>query len=126
MAQAILVLNAGSSSLKFSVFLAQGSDFELWLRGQAEALYTEPKFLAKDAAGKAVSEHTWEKGSSIGHEGAIGHLIEFLRGNRSDHQLIAVGHRVVHGGLDFSEPTRLSRDVVARLEKFIPLAPLHQ
>ncbi len=48
-----------------------------------------------------------------------------MRGPR-EHQLAAVGHRVVHGGLEFSEPTRLSRQVVGRLEKFVPLAPLHQ
>ncbi len=126
MAQAILVLNAGSSSLKFSVFLARGAELELWLRGQAEGLYTAPKFAAKDAAGKAVSEHRWEDGASIGHEGAISHLTEFLRGSRGEHQLIAVGHRVVHGGVDFSEPTRVTREVVQKLEKFVPLAPLHQ
>ncbi|HUM13403.1 MAG TPA: acetate/propionate family kinase [Myxococcaceae bacterium] len=126
MAQAILVLNAGSSSLKFSVFLARGDELELWLRGQAEGLYTAPKFAAKDAAGSAVAERRWEEGESIGHEGAISHLIEFLRGSRGDHRLIAVGHRVVHGGVEFSEPTRLTREVVEKLEKFVPLAPLHQ
>jgi acetate kinase len=125
-APAILVLNAGSSSLKFSAFLIRGAELELWLRGQAEALYTDPKFIAKDAAGRTVSEQKWDKGHSIGHEGAIAHLIQFLRSNRGDHQLVAVGHRVVHGGLEFSEPTRLSREVVAQLEKFVPLAPLHQ
>ncbi len=126
MAQAILVLNAGSSSLKFSVFLTRGTEPELWLRGQTEALYSEPRFVAKDAAGKAVSDRGWEKGSAIGHQGAIAHLIQFLRSNRGDHQLVALGHRVVHGGLEFSEPIRLSPEVVSRLEKFVPLAPLHQ
>ena len=56
MADAILVLNAGSSSLKFSVFLCQGTDLEPSLRGQAEGLYTSPRFTAKDATGRAVSE----------------------------------------------------------------------
>jgi acetate kinase len=126
MAEAILVLNAGSSSLKFSVFITRGDELELWLRGQAEGLYTGPSFVAKDAAGKPVSEHRWSKGESIGHDGAIGHLIEFLQSSRGDHRLIAVGHRVVHGGVEFSEPTRVTREVVLKLEKFVPLAPLHQ
>jgi acetate kinase len=126
MAEAILVLNAGSSSLKFSVFIARGAELELWLRGQAEGLYTGPSFVAKDAAGKPVSERRWSEGESIGHDGAIGHLIEFLRSSRGDHRLIAVGHRVVHGGVEFSEPTRVTREVVQKLEKFVPLAPLHQ
>jgi acetate kinase len=126
MAQAILVLNAGSSSLKFSVFLAGGAELELWLRGQAEGLYTAPKFTARDAAGRTVSEHRWEEGQSLGHDGGVSHLLEFLRDSRGDHRLIAVGHRVVHGGIDFSEPTPVTRELVQELEKLVPLAPLHQ
>ena len=126
MADAILVLNAGSSSLKFSVFVCRGAELELWLRGQAEGLYTSPRFAAKDAAGKAVSERIWKEGESVGHEGAISHLIDFLRSSRGDNRLVAVGHRVVHGGVDFSEPTRVTSELVKALEKLIPLAPLHQ
>ncbi|HVP60517.1 MAG TPA: acetate/propionate family kinase [Myxococcaceae bacterium] len=126
MAQAILVLNAGSSSLKFSVYLARGAELELWLRGQAEGLYTAATFVAKDAAGDPVSEYRWEEGETIGHEGAISHLFEFLRSRRGDHRLIAVGHRVVHGGMEFSQPTRVTPEMVQKLEKLVPLAPLHQ
>ncbi|MGZ3445912.1 MAG: acetate/propionate family kinase [Myxococcaceae bacterium] len=126
MAHAILVLNAGSSSLKFSVFLAQGEALQPWLKGQAEGLYTAPRFIAKDAGGSAVSEHRWEEGESIGHEGAVTHLLDFLRSSKGDHRLMAVGHRVVHGGVEFSRPTRLTPEVVKALEKFVPLAPLHQ
>src|SRR5262245_28125120 len=126
MADALLVLNAGSSSLKFSVFLSRGAELEASLRGQAEGLYTAPVFTAKDSAGNVLSEHRWEKGESIGHEGAIAHLIDFLRSSAGEHRLMALGHRVVHGGVDFSEPTRITREVVQKLERFIPLAPLHQ
>ncbi len=126
MAHAILVLNAGSSSLKFSVFLAQGDALQPWLKGQAEGLYTSPSFSAKDAGGSAVSEHRWKEGQSIGHQGAVSHLIDFLRSSKGDHRLMAVGHRVVHGGVEFSRPTRLTPEVVKALEKFVPLAPLHQ
>jgi len=126
MADAILVLNAGSSSLKFSVFLSQGDALTPWLKGQAEGLYTSPRFIAKDAGGSAVSEHRWKEGQSIGHQGAIAHLIDFLRSSKGEHRLVAVGHRVVHGGVEFSRPTRVTREVVQALEKFVPLAPLHQ
>jgi acetate kinase len=126
MAEAILVLNAGSSSVKFSVFLARGSELELWLRGQAEGLGTAPTFVAKDAAGKVVSEHRWDDGKSVGHGDAIAVLVDLLRSARGDHRLVAVGHRVVHGGVAFSEPTRVTREVVQALEKLVPLAPLHQ
>src|SRR4029453_14124515 len=97
-----------------------------WRGGQAEGLSTEPAFIAKDADGTIVSEHRWRKGESLGHRGAIAHLVDFLRSTRGAHELIAVGHRVVHGGVEFSEPTRLSAEVVRRLETLIPLAPLHQ
>src|SRR5678816_1217778 len=69
MADAILVINAGSSSLKFTLFLSRGAELEPWLRGQAEGLYTEPAFIAKDADGTIVSEHRWKKGESVGHRG---------------------------------------------------------
>ena len=60
MADAILVLNAGSSSLKFSVFRSGGGELELSLRGQAEGLTTKPRFTAQDASGKSLSERTWK------------------------------------------------------------------
>jgi acetate kinase len=126
MANAILVLNAGSSSIKFSLFLAQTDELQLKLRGQIEGLYTAPRFVAKDAAGASLSVHKWDEGTRLGHDGAIDHLIGFLGGYREELRLIAVGHRVVHGGLEFSEPTLVNADTLARLEKFIPLAPLHQ
>ncbi|RPH68340.1 MAG: acetate/propionate family kinase [Myxococcaceae bacterium] len=126
MAETILVLNAGSSSVKFSVFLSTGAELELWLRGQAEGLFTAPRFVAKDAGGKVVSERSWKEGESLGHEGAISHLIDFLRSTRGEQRLVAVGHRVVHGGVEYSEPTRVTPEVLRALEKLIPLAPLHQ
>ena len=126
MAETILVLNAGSSSVKFSVFLSNGAELELWVRGQAEGLFTAPRFMAKDAGGKVVSERSWKEGESLGHEGAISHLIDFLRSSRGEHRLVAVGHRVVHGGVEYSEPTRVTPEVLRALEKLIALAPLHQ
>ena len=126
MAEAILVLNAGSSSLKFSVFRSGSAELELSLRGQAEGLTTAARFTAQDASGKSLSERVWKEGEPLGQEGAVSHLVEFLRGNLGEHRLVAVGHRVVHGGLQFSEPVRVTADVIRALEKLVPLAPLHQ
>jgi acetate kinase len=126
MSDAILVLNAGSSSIKFSVFLVQSDRLELLLNGQTEGLYTAPRFKAKDAAGDALESRDWDKGTRLGHDGAIEHLIGFLRGHRGDHRLIAIGHRVVHGGLNYAEPTLVNAEVLTNLEKLVPLAPLHQ
>jgi acetate kinase len=126
MADVILVLNAGSSSIKFSVFAVQPDSQELLLRGQIEGLHTAPRFTAKSPAGATIGERTWDEGTRLGHAGAIDHLVGFLRENNKDDRLIAVGHRVVHGGLEFSEPTLITSEVIFKLEKFVPLAPLHQ
>jgi acetate kinase len=126
MTDAILVLNAGSSSIKFSLFRAQSGELQLRLRGQIEGLYTAPHFNAKDAAGAGLGEHKWDEGTRLGHDGAIDYLIGFLTKYRDELRLIAVGHRVVHGGVRFSEPTLVNEEVLASLEKLIPLAPLHQ
>ena len=126
MADALVVLNAGSSSVKFSLFLIRGSELELWMRGQIEGISTSAAFVAKDASGRTLAERRWQDGLNIGHDGALAHLVEFLRATMGSNRLVAIGHRVVHGGPDFSAPVLLSADVVRRLEELIPLAPLHQ
>lgn len=126
MTDVILVLNAGSSSIKFSLFLAQTDQLQLRLSGQIEGLYTAPRFRAKDAAGAGIKEKKWEQGTRLGHDGAIDYLIGFLLEYREELRLIAVGHRVVHGGIKFSEPTLINTETLESLETLIPLAPLHQ
>jgi acetate kinase len=126
MADAIAVLNAGSSSLKFSLFGERGSELELIARGQAEGLYTAPRFIARDGAGKVLGETSWGEGVRLGHDGALDHLVAFLRTELGEHRLIGIGHRVVHGGLQYTQPVRLDPAVLLALEKYIPLAPLHQ
>jgi acetate kinase len=126
MKEAILVLNAGSSSIKFSLFVLRGEDLEQDVRGQIEALFTAPHFIAKDGSGKTVSERSWGEGVRLGHEGALDHLTQFLRGELQDLTPIGVGHRVVHGGLEYTQPVQIDRTVLTALARFIPLAPLHQ
>src|SRR4029453_4198211 len=126
MSDAILVLNAGSSSVKFSLFLLRGKELELWLHGQTERLSTTPVFTAKDAEGKTLSDGRGDNAESLGHEGAIAHLVDFLRRSMGSHRLVGIGHRVVHGGPDFSAPGRITPEGVGRVEAFVPLAPLHQ
>jgi acetate kinase len=126
MSDAILVVNAGSSSIKFSLFVARAGSLEMAVRGQVESLYTNPHFVAKNAAGSVVSEKTWNNGTQLGHAGALDHLSGFIRGELTEHRLVGVGHRVVHGGLEYTRPVRVDERVVVELEKFVPLAPLHQ
>jgi acetate kinase len=125
MADAILVLNAGSSSLKFSVFLNREPP-ELLLRGQIEGLFTQPHFVTRDPAGNAVGERTWEPGTNLGHSGAIEFLFGWGRGKLGGHRIVAAGHRVVHGGRKFTGPVLIDPGVMTALEAFVPLAPLHQ
>lgn len=126
MSDAILVLNAGSSSIKFSLFLELGDSLELFLGGQLESLYTAPRFKAKDAVNAVIGEKAWGQGEVLGHDGGITYLADFLRAHLGEHQLVAVGHRVVHGGLDYAAPVRLTAEIVDHLEQLVPLAPLHQ
>jgi acetate kinase len=126
MTDAIGVLNAGSSSLKFSLFEVRDGALALALRGQAEGLYTSPRFVAKDASGVTVAEQSWGDGVELGHEGALEHLLGVVRATMAGHTLIGVGHRVVHGGTEYAQPVRVDANVCRALEKYIPLAPLHQ
>jgi acetate kinase len=126
MSDVILVLNAGSSSIKFSLFDAGSQALHMLMRGQVEGLYTSPRFVAKDAQGAEIGAKAWGDSVELGHGGAVAHLIEFLQGQRADHRLVAVGHRVVHGGLKFTSAVRVRPEVIAELATLSPLAPLHQ
>lgn len=126
MADLILVLNAGSSSLKFRGYNAEGSAPQLVLRGQVEGLYTEPHFTVSNAAGDRHDEHRWPSGTQLGHDGAVAWIGDFLRSHSVGHRLVATGHRVVHGGLRFTGPTLVAPAVVEELATLVPLAPLHQ
>jgi acetate kinase len=126
MPDAIAVINAGSSSVKFSLFLARGSDLTLEVRGQVEGLSTSPRLVVRDPSGRTVAEQSWGEEVRLGHEGAVEHLRGFLREHLAGDRLVGVGHRVVHGGLDYSAPVRVDASVLKALEQFVPLAPLHQ
>jgi acetate kinase len=124
----ILVLNAGSSSIKFSLFAERGDDLVLDLRGKVERIAGEgePRFVARRPDGAVVTERRWPANAYLGHAGALDALLAFVRGAPDAGTLAAVGHRVVHGGTEFSGPAWVDEEVLARLQTFVPLAPLHQ
>ena len=124
MRDAIVVLNAGSSSLKFSVFCT--GEETASVRGQVERLEGDAQFRAEDASGKTVGEHSWASERPPGHEGATAFVLSWLHEHAANVQLAAAGHRVVHGGVAFTGPVRLNAEVLAALEGLTPLAPLHQ
>jgi acetate kinase len=126
MADVILVLNAGSSSIKFSGFDVEGDELELVTHGQVEGLYNSPHFVAFDGKGEKTGEHRWGDTEKLEHADAIAYLGAFLRGHGAAHHLIGVGHRVVHGGARFTKPVLATPEVLDELDKLTPLAPLHQ
>jgi len=126
MADAIAVLNAGSSSIKFSLFVIRNDHAEVLVRGQIEGIYTTPGFIVKDGQGTVMAEKVWPEGTQLGHDGALDHLLAYVRAEFSGYHLLGVGHRVVHGGLDYTQPVRVDAEVLAKLERLIPLVPLHQ
>jgi acetate kinase len=125
MSDALLVLNAGSSSVKFSVFLDQQPP-QPFLRGQLEGLLTEPRFVAR-TNDSTIGEKQWPAGTRLEHRGAIEFLFAWGRGGMlGQHRIVAAGHRVVHGGAKFTAPVLIAGETLADLEAFVPLAPLHQ
>ena len=131
MAQGLLVLNAGSSSIKFSVFAlpADGGDLELVCGGLQENIGGErPHFVARDHARQVLVDRwpTPPAGQVYTHQVALRELLGWLAETPGLPEVVAVGHRVVHGGEDYSDPQLLGPEVLARLEAFVPLAPLHQ
>ena len=125
MPAAILVLNAGSSSLKFSVY-GTAADLPLRVAGNLEELQGHARFRAQDAHGAVVDTHTWPDAQPPGHDGAVAFLLDWLPARLDGDRLAAVGHRVVHGGVDYAAPVRVTAPVLAALERLVPLAPLHQ
>jgi acetate kinase len=123
----ILVINAGSSSIKYAAYRQDDAAEPVLLgKGQIEGLGTAPHFVGKDQHGDLLGEKRWLEGNSLGHAEGMRFLIEWLEANESDIRVTAAGHRVVHGGLLYSGPVRISGPVLEELRQFEPLAPLHQ
>jgi len=124
--ETILVVNAGSSSIKFQLFLVAAHDeLRRSLKGQIEGIGVRPRLIAKQTEGQQPIEEEWPAPEVASVPKALDKLVAFLR-ERLGTLPTAIGHRVVHGGPDFSEPTAINDAVIERLEKFTPLAPLHQ
>lgn len=124
MTDAILALNAGSSSIKVALFSTGGHDEPLpLLRGQIEDLDSVPHLVAIDAGGNDVAALG---GAGASRETVVAHLVRWIEASAGGLRLRAVGHRIVHGGTMFTESCRITPEVVAALTALTPLAPLHQ
>lgn len=122
--KALLVLNAGSTSLKFGVFPAAGG--AATLSGQIDAIGLAPRLRARKGETRFDEPLPEVAGHACAHEEALAWLLDWLTGHLAELELVAAGHRVVHGGTRFLQPVRIDDAVLAELEALIPLAPLHQ
>lgn len=121
-----LVLNAGSSSLKFCVFRRPGTlQWQLDAKGQIEGIGTSPRLSVKDGGGVKIADECLGNAVSDGRK-AVDALAAWLQAKYRGGKVLAVGHRVVHGGARFVGPTIVDREVLVQLYQLIPLAPLHQ
>ena len=126
MQHSVFVLNAGSSSIKFALFeLRPGAAPALLSKGQVEGIGSAPHFEAHDPTGALLAERRWTD-PATDHHAVLGELLAWVEAHLDGKPLAGVGHRVVHGGRDFTAPVRLTPAVVAALETLTPLAPLHQ
>jgi acetate kinase len=121
----LLVINAGSSSIKFSVYEVGSGPAALALRyrGEVDGLGARPHFLARGANGEELGA---EALTGANHDDALRAILDWIEARTSGTEIVAAGHRVVHGGVRYTAPVVLTPDVLGELEALIPLAPLHQ
>ena len=124
--ETILVVNAGSSSVKFQVFVAE-TDRELkcLIKGQMDGIGTRPRLRASDTDGTVIIERSLASDEVSDVPAALRVAGAWLR-DAHDVKPLAVGHRVVHGGPQYSQPVLIDRKVLDHLQRYSPLAPLHQ
>jgi acetate kinase len=127
MTESILVVNAGSSSIKFQLFeIGSREQLKRRFKGQIEGIGTRPHLIAKNVDGERLAEETWPAAEVATVPAALDKLIGFLRPQIGGKLPIAVGHRVVHGGPDYSAPTVITSHVIEKLKRLVPFAPIHQ
>ena len=125
LSRVLLVINAGSSSIKFSVFdVANAANPVQGARGLVDGLGARPRFVARDANGKGLADEVLSP--TTRHDDALAAIMKWVEAHASGAAIVAAGHRVVHGGTRYADPVRLTPDVLRDLEAFVPLAPLHQ
>jgi acetate kinase len=124
MTGSILTINGGSSSLKFALF-DNNAELTATVRGEIEDLDAAPHLLARDASGAVLTEQHWPAGDAHPFADALDTLLKFTDAHLGRDGLVAVGHRVVHGGADHIAPEMITPALLAVLETLTPLDPLH-
>jgi len=121
----LLVLNAGSSSIKFTVFSIDQSAPQAVIKGQVDGIGSRPFFIARDNGQKVLVELFLE-GGLVDHHQALNDMLDWLETHLPNGKVIAVGHRVVHGGPEITAPALIDDQLMQILDSLSPLMPLHQ
>ena len=125
MDKAIVVLNAGSSSVKFAVFTA-ANEPELLLKGQVSGIGSDAWLKVKNIQGQTLIDRDLDKGAIQTPSDALQTIISTIEDQAPQTRIDAVGHRIVHGGVEFDRPVELDDATLEKLEALAPFAPLHQ
>jgi acetate kinase len=127
MANAFVVINAGSTSVKFAAYTANDADsLALVCRGQLDGIGSQPRFAAKNAKGEPIDAKTWNNERRFDREDALKFVITWLERHEAGLKVVAVGHRVVQGGVAHEKPALVDNKVLEELEKLVPIVPSHQ
>ena len=127
MAQGILVINAGSTSVKFAAYSCSAAkSLDLVCRGEVEGISSQPSFVVKNPEGKPVGAHDWKEADPLDQEGAVRFIVAWLETHEADLKIAAVGHRVLQGGPAYPGPVLVDETVISELEKLEEIEPSHQ
>jgi acetate kinase len=127
MVDAVIVLNAGSTSVKFGAYCVDATrKLPLLCRGQIDSMQGNPHFVAKDENGKALDAQEWGKGHAIDHQTAMRFVVTWLESKIAGMRIVAAGHRIVLGGTRFVAPALIEGDVLDYLESLTTMEPSHQ
>lgn len=125
--KAVVSLNSGSSSIKFALYtLDDARQPQLSARGKIDGIGISPHLSARTAGGEVILDRDWRGEAGLTHAQLLEHLFDWSVGHLDQHEVIAIGHRIVHGGTEFAGPCLIDEAVLAKLEALCPLAPLHQ
>jgi acetate kinase len=127
MSEAVVVLNAGSTSLKFGAYGADAAGSPpLLCRGRIDSLRDAPYFVVENAAGKPLDAHRWSEGHALNHRGALRFVMTWLEANLAGANVVAAGHRIVLGGTRFKAPALIDGEVLDYLDSLAAMEPSHQ
>ncbi|MFK7761670.1 MAG: acetate/propionate family kinase [Roseobacter sp.] len=126
MTEHVLIFNAGSSSIKFALFEIVQNIPEQRASGQVERIGSAAHMTADTATGTKITDGPLRDGAALDHAAACTAILQLIQDNFAGASITAIGHRVVHGGPDFTDPLIVDDTTLAKLADFSPFAPLHQ